>query len=1850
MRCIRAVKALRAEEGSDLKVVALYTQVEQDAPFVRHADFAVLLPGEGVAAYLDHDALIAAVRAAGADAAWPGWGFVAEDPAFVQRLEGAGIVFLGPSAQAMRALGDKIGSKLLAEAAQVPVTPWSGDVVEDEAAAARCAKGIGFPLVVKASAGGGGRGIRVVEKSGELAEAFRSAASEARSAFGDGRLFIEQKVEGGRHIEVQIVADAHGNVHAVGSRDCSVQRRHQKVLEEGPPPGLPAGQLDAMKQAAVSIAERAGYTGVGTVEFLAEGDNYYFLEMNPRLQVEHGITEMLTGLDLVQLQIRVARGESLAALSVSESGHAMEARVCAEDPDQGFLPAPGRIARFDPALGPRIRVDTGVASGSVVPAAFDSLIAKVIAGGRSRSEARARLAAALHDFDLVIEGGASNKGYLGEILDHPDFRRGGVSTTWLDGVLKAREGAAAKFSAPALLAAAILVYQRNRKIARLNFFADASSISRVPAGSGQEVELSCAGEQYEMRVYALGSWRYRVYLDGQSALAALREESEYTARLQMQGRVLRVLYDIDDAGLRVEVEGAAYAFSSSSAGKVRAGAPAMIVALQVQVGDSVEAGQALGVLEAMKMEVGFEAPVSGVVSEICVNPGEQVAAGDVILVIDPKSDETSKSRTRRVALDDDDDPLAPLFSSSSFFGGTRKRVSEGRPDLAAAEKLAPPQRRAALDAVREETRRVLLGYDVNPERADRLADFMEAPPTGGLSAEFCSELAELRGELVLLADIARLFIRAPSASLSGDRGPSNEARLRMYVRRMHAAGAGIDEDFLDLVRTALAHYGIQDLSPGDALERAMMRLLASQNRPAYQGRLALAMVRRLAALAELGTPLAHDTGLERALEQISGMRGLLSNAVADAAVDARYEIFQRPGIEAQAERITQEVQTWLDAAELSITPPPAPVLAGLAGARRSVFDRVGAWLAEADPQRRAISLAAHLWRLYAPKAPSRWETLREAEPCLLRFEFPEGRTVLGAACAEADLAGALELLCSEVQPGDGSDAAEKAPSAFELFVPAPRQDAQQLAETVGALLSTVSAAQRPARVTLNLVCRKEEDDIHVTLRPAESGEGFARDTALHGLHPEAARRVDLARLAKFSLERLAAPEGLYCFYARAREEAADERIFVLGDMRSRSPDAGREADFHIDAFEHLFYEATRVLRGVLSARDPARRLQWNRIALYVAPEIFLDRKTTESLAARLAPATRHLGLEKVLVRIKILERAQPEHTGTETEIVFQTITGMHMTILTRTPQRRPLEPHSAYESKVVAARRRRVFYPYEIIRTLTGSGGATGAAVEPELPRGSFTEYDLDPDAETPRAVKVKGRPYGENRAGVVFGLISTPTEKVPEGMERVLVLSDPTRGMGALAAPECDRVTAALDLAEARGIPLEWVPVSSGARIAMDSGTENLDATARVVRRIIEFTQGGGVIHLVVSGVNVGAQSYWNALATMNMHSRGVLIMTQNASMVLTGRAALLASGSVAAESEAAIGGYERVMGPNGEAQYFADSLIDAFHILYEHYRYTYVAPGEAGPRNAVTRDSAQRKVLSEAAAPEDEFETIGDIFSKKKNPERKRPFGMRAVMKALIDQDGGALERWENWVGAQTAIVWDAHLGGRSICLVGMESRNLTRDGYRPHDGPDTWNGGTLFPQSSKKVARALNAASGNRPVVILANLSGFDGSPESMRKLQLEYGAEIARAVVNFRGPLLFLVVSRYHGGAYVVFSRELNADLRVAALEGSFASVIGGGPAATVVFTREVKSRTERDPRVQAHAVGFSATLAERQAYERVVSEVELEKQAEVAAEFDAIHSVERALEVGSLEKIVNPRELRAWLIAALEAQD
>jgi acetyl/propionyl-CoA carboxylase alpha subunit len=429
-----AVRVARACHELGAEAVAVYSEADRDALHVRTADAAHLLgPPPAAQSYRCAEKILAAARDAGADAVHPGYGFLSEDADFAAAVEAAGLAFVGPPAAAIRAVGCKREARRRALAAGLPVVPGDPGPWPSDAALTANAARLGFPLLVKAAAGGGGRGMRRVDGPADLSAAVAAAAREAEAAFGDGRLLLERLVARGRHVEVQVLADHHGAARTLGTRDCSVQRRHQKVVEEAPAADLPAGLAARLEADSLHLTATLGYRGAGTVEWLVAPDGAaYFLEVNPRLQVEHPVSEEIFGLDLVKAQLRLAAGQPLAALpgSFQPRGHALECRLYAEDPAAGFLPSPGRLLAFRTPVGGGIRVDAGYAEGDVVPAEYDALLAKVVVWGGDRAEARARMRYALRN--LTVLGVRTNLALLRAVLDHPAADAGPVHTAWLE--------------------------------------------------------------------------------------------------------------------------------------------------------------------------------------------------------------------------------------------------------------------------------------------------------------------------------------------------------------------------------------------------------------------------------------------------------------------------------------------------------------------------------------------------------------------------------------------------------------------------------------------------------------------------------------------------------------------------------------------------------------------------------------------------------------------------------------------------------------------------------------------------------------------------------------------------------------------------------------------------------------------------------------------------------------------------------------------------------------------------------------------------------------------------------------------------------------------------------------------------------------------------------------------------------------------------------------------------------------------------------------------------------------------------------------------------------------------------
>lgn len=1870
VRFLRALREYNLERGLTLEAVAFYTDPDEGAPFVRLADRAVRLgpalrtraDGSAVSAYTDHDHVLDHIAAAGCDAVWPGWGFISEDAAFVGRLEEAGIAFIGPSSEAMFLLGDKIAAKRLAEDSGVPLAAWY-EIVEgaSEADIAEAAEGIGYPLMVKASAGGGGRGIRKVTRAEDLLGAVRSARDEVAKVFGAGGLMLERCITGARHVEVQLVAGADGHCTALGVRDCSIQRKNQKVVEETPSPVLSVQTAELLRTASARLAEKAGYRGVATAEYLYDPreDRAFFLEVNSRLQVEHTITEAVSGCDLVKAQLDIARGLPWEHTFGHDRGHAIEVRVNAEDPEQGFRPSPGMVRVFRAPSGPGIRVDSGIVEGAAIAPEFDSMIAKVIAWAPTRMQAIMRLRRALQELELVVEDGSTNKSFLVRLLQHPAFIDGSADTQWLDRAVSEGLFAAPALSFEALLAAAVLESRRLRYADIGRFFAEAQNgiPQHLPEPTGQTVDLRLRGRGYGMQVYAVGRQRYLVGPDEQLHLVELRRTGPHTAEIRLQGeageRRHEVLFSFGSNGIAVEVDGVMHHVERASGGVIKAPSPAMVVHVSVAEGDAIAPGDRLCTLEAMKMEMAVNAQEAGVVRSVLCQPNQHVTAGQPLILMETEgAGEGGEGEAQpNVFPAPTPRPLDRLFE-------------ESRPRPEALDEAASDAEAAAIVAdLTGALESLLLGYDAPPALVERLeALFHDRLSLGDLRRR--ELLKPLAGVIACFADAESLFDR--NFLLVPEEAAAVTADLAFYefCRRHHEGEDGAQAELRPLLTRALHHYGVHALDPTDTLREVLWRLVVGHSHDAVRHRVVSLLMRMVMRLAEAGVSFdADDTrgpdqagdGLRQVLERTARVARGQFPFVADNARQAIYLLFERSRYVQQRADVELVLDAALNAlADLDRASPEGretiealvayryPLLP-LLQRRSDPSSALVAPVTEAMVRRLYLGCPGRVERLeprdglfvgHMVLTPHRWE--REAAVVVVvapSRRLDDALRLLRAELGEADRERPLlaELILSDL-PADGA--------ALEA----------QLDERVRELgFGRSDTRLRRLTATFSLDAAPRAGLKHRTwVRVQEPG--LVLDERLLGTHPEAASRIELWRLDAFDLQRLEAPEQLYAFTGSAHTNEQDRGVFVFAEVHKG---AHAEIDYESEELrweiEHVYFEALRVIREAQAQRDVRSRFHWNRLSLFVVPILRVDARDVAAMARRFEAPTRGLGIQKVVIRARVPD---PETDEVRMREFVIRKPGRHrLEVEERSPNNQPFRAMTPYQLNVVRCRRRGGIYPYEIARMLQGREGV-GVAPHPDMREGRFVELDLDRSDPT-RLIHVD-RPYGMNEAGVVVGLVTNFTAKHPEGLERVWIAGDPTHAMGALAEPECRRILAAIDLAEERKLPIEWLPVSAGAKIAMDSGTENLDWTARVLRRIVQFTQAGGEIHCIVAAVNVGAQSYWNAEATMLMHTRGALIMTRDGSMVLTGKRALEYSGGVAAEDERGIGGFERIMGPNGQAQYFAADLGEAYRLLFEFYRFTYRAPGERWPRRFPTSDPADRSVLSYpySARAGEPFSTIGEIFSDATNPERKKPYAIRQVMGAVIDGDGGHLERFSAMRHGESAVVWDAHIGGIPVCLLGIESRPMPRRGRVPMDGPETWTGGTLFPQSSKKVARGLNAASGIRPAVVLANLSGFDGSPESLRKLQLELGAEIGRAVVNFDGPLVFVVIGRYHGGAYVVFSKALNPQLRAMALEGTFASVIGGAPAAAVVFPREVRRRTQRDPRVveatrtlEAAAPVDKPLMRERLGEVRAT--VTLEHQGAIAKEFEGIHTVERAVSVGSLDQVLAPARLRPAIVAELE---
>ena len=662
-----ACRVIKTARKMGIATVAVYSEADRDALHVTLADEAVLIgPAASRESYLVADKIIAACKATGAQAVHPGYGFLSENAAFARRVEEEGIVFIGPKHHSIAAMGDKIASKKLAGAALVNTIPGWNEAIETPEQAVTIAKDIGYPVMIKASAGGGGKGLRVAFNDKEAFEGFSSCRFEAKASFGDDRVFIEKFVEEPRHIEIQVLGDAHGNVLYLNERECSIQRRHQKVIEEAPSPFISDATRKAMGEQAVALAKAVQYQSAGTVEFVVGNDqSFYFLEMNTRLQVEHPVTECITGLDLVELMIRVAAGEKLPLTQdqVQRNGWAMECRINAEDPFRGFLPSTGRLVRFLPpatqlqaaeavptgsALG-GVRVDTGVAEGGEIPMHYDSMIAKLIVHGRDRLDAIHRMREALNGF--VIRGISSNIPFQSALLAHPRFVSGDFNTGFIAEHYKAgfRAEDVPHDDPDLLIALAAVAYRRYRDRAaqitgqmpghELRIGHDFVAIVKGAAGAHEQVDVKVQhghtatvvlrGKTYAVKTdWSFGSIRASGRVNGKP----------FTAQIERDGLWTRVLHN----GLRIDAQlltarAAAllrlmpYKAPADMSKFLLSPMPGLLINVAVVPGQLVQAGERLAVIEAMKMENILTASQQGTVKDVLASKGESLTVDQPIL-------------------------------------------------------------------------------------------------------------------------------------------------------------------------------------------------------------------------------------------------------------------------------------------------------------------------------------------------------------------------------------------------------------------------------------------------------------------------------------------------------------------------------------------------------------------------------------------------------------------------------------------------------------------------------------------------------------------------------------------------------------------------------------------------------------------------------------------------------------------------------------------------------------------------------------------------------------------------------------------------------------------------------------------------------------------------------------------------------------------------------------------------------------------------------------------------------------------------------------------------------------------
>ena len=1282
VRLIKAVRELNAEYDYNIRTVALHTEAERRALFVRQADEAVVLdkPASG-SAYLDYGVLERALVASKADAVWVGWGFVAEDPGFAELCGKLGITFIGPSPDAMRLLGDKVEAKLLAEKVGVPVAPWSGGPVETRADARRHAQAIGYPLIIKARSGGGGRGIRKVFAEDELELALERTQGEAARSFGDPVVFLERLVTEARHVEVQVIADSHGNVWAPGVRDCSIQRKNQKVIEESSSPVMSKEQADNLRSVSADLVRASGYCGAATVEYLFQPEQnvFTFLEVNTRLQVEHPITEVTTGLDLVKLQIHVASGGILEGDRPPEWGHAVEARLNAEDADNGFAPAQARceLLRWPPGSG--IRVDSGIAEGDVIPPDYDSMVAKIIAWGKDRSEATARLRRALRETTVVLDGGTTTKSFLLNLLDRDEVISGSADTGWLDRTRRrhhhrpdpaCRRGAARRGD-PGL---------RQRREARARRLPLLRPWRAAPRQSRHRPQGRAELPRPELQVRR-GPGR-SARLPARDHRRPLEVEvdrlGEYEFRITVGSTPHQVVSIAGPTNYLVEVDGVAHQISQDEAGLVRTPAPAVVVAVPVAVGDTVEAGDTLVVLESMKMETAVRAPYAGRIREVNAIVNSQVDAGAPLLRVD-KVEATRRTLGYAWAW-----PTKPRPAPAVEFSV---------PEAAGADTRAD-----ALSHL-EAFEAMITGYDVSAERARELLKEYEA-----LRDELPRDDAELnkaeRELLLSFADVCDMSRHRPTVDELDltESVHSPREHFHSYLLSLDVEVEGLPDSFRSRLLRALRRYDVTELEHSTELEDAVYRLYLALQRIDNQVPVVAGLLER--RLTDQPPTSDSASAVSDLLDRLISATQVRYPVIGDIARNLRFRYFVEPQIAKARSQV-------YDGARGSLTylveQPDAPDyqerIDALVESAEPLTGLLAKWTGNVAPLLEAITR-----QYYRIRQLEDYKTFGVGENHYVTASFDLAGERINLVSTVATLE-ALQTTLAEVDEIAGPNPLDLVVDIYLRWADAPA-DGDELVAALQEKLAAYPATASWRRTTITIVGETDTDVRFVTFRPVSTdpADGLGEDRIIRDMHPLTGQRVNLWRLKNFDGTRLAAPPQTYLFHIVAKENSSDQRLVAMAEVRDvtlQRDEAGEIVT--IPAFERALSACMNGIRRE-QARRGNRRLDNNRVVLYVWPVLEVPLPQVESIAGHIAPLTAGAGLEEVQVVGRFRESA--DAPVRELAIRFSYRAGAGVVVNVTEPPTEPMRPLDEYTQKVQRSRARGTVYPYELIPILTGAEGS----------------------------------------------------------------------------------------------------------------------------------------------------------------------------------------------------------------------------------------------------------------------------------------------------------------------------------------------------------------------------------------------------------------------------------------------------------------------------------------------------------------------------------------------------------------